>query len=156
VGSTCQRRFASPRSLSLSPSAQWGRVVGNGCSRLRSLFCLCLAGPLSQHTEPFPPRARSLSLRRGTALSAPPSPHPAMDQHARTRARTLRSLATSPAHTPQLLFEHRPHPHSLPRSISRKLALCQRRSTSPETRARRAGHLACRKPCQATPSSAPR
>jgi hypothetical protein len=101
-------------------------------------FCLCLAGPLRQHTERFPPRARSPSLRRGTALSAPPSPRPAVDQHVRTRARTKRSPATSPAHAPQLLFEHRPHPHSLPRFISPKLALslalCPRRSTSPETR----------------------
>jgi hypothetical protein len=92
-------------------------------------FCLCLVGPLHQHTEPFPPRARSLSLRRGTALSAPPSPCPAVDQHAHTHTRTPRSPATSPAHAPQLLFEHHPHPHSLPHSILRKLALSRAQPT---------------------------
>ena len=93
-----------PRMLSHPLSAQWDRVFGTGCPRLRALFCLCLAGPLRQHTEPFPPRARSLSLRRGTALSAPPSLRPIVYQHARTRGHTPRSLATSPAHASQLLF----------------------------------------------------
>jgi hypothetical protein len=38
-------------------------------------------------------------------------------------ARTPRSPATSPTHAPQLFFEHRPHPHSLPCPISCRLAL---------------------------------
>jgi hypothetical protein len=67
--------------------------------------------------------ALSLSLRRGTLLSAPPSSCPAMDQHARTHARSPGSPTTSPAHTHQLPFEHRPHPHSLPCPISHSLTL---------------------------------
>jgi hypothetical protein len=82
-------------------------------------FSLRLTGPTCQHTEPFPPRARFPSLRSGNALSASPSPRTAVDQ----RARTPRSPAKSPAHAPQLPFEHRPHPHSLPCLISRKLTL---------------------------------
>ena len=50
-------------------------------------------------------------------------PTPVVDQHARTRARTPRSPATSPARAPQHLFEHRPRPHSFPRPISHSLAL---------------------------------
>eukprot|EP00267_Zea_mays_P054476 XP_020407715.1 vegetative cell wall protein gp1-like [Zea mays] len=42
-----------------------------------------------------------------------------MDQH----ARTPRSPAMSPAHAPQLPFEHRPHPFSLPSLISSKLTI---------------------------------
>jgi hypothetical protein len=80
-------------------------------------FSLCLAGTTYHHTEPFPPRARLPSLRRGTTLSVLPSPRTIMDQ----RALTLRSPATSPAHAPQLPFGHRPHPHSLPCLISSKL-----------------------------------
>jgi hypothetical protein len=96
--------FFLTRSLSLPLSAQWGRVVGTGCPRSHAVFCICLAGPLRQHTELFPPCARSHSLRRGTALSASPSLRPAMDQNACTRAHTPRSLATSPAHGPPAPF----------------------------------------------------
>jgi hypothetical protein len=143
--------------LLLSPSAQWGRSVGASCPRPRAPLPLCLVGPLRQRAKLFPPRARSLLLRRGTPLSAPPSPRPAVDQHARTHARTPRSLATSPAHAPQLLFSTaRTRTRSLVpfHIVSLPLALYPRRSTSPETRARRAGHLARQKPRQATPSFA--
>jgi hypothetical protein len=107
-------------SLSLSLSAQWGRAVGASCLHPRAPLPLCLAGPSRQCAEPLPPRARSLSLCRGTALSAPPSPRPPWTN---TRARMPRSPAMSPTHAPHLLFEHRPHPHSLPRPISHSLAL---------------------------------
>jgi hypothetical protein len=49
---------------------------------------------------------------------------------------------TSFAHTPQLLFEPRPHPRSLPCLISPSLALCCRRSCSPEIRRHAAGRPA--------------
>jgi hypothetical protein len=70
------------------------------------------------------PRAPALSLAApwdrpvSSAFIAP-----AVDQHARTRARTPRSPATSPSHAPQLLFEQLPCPHSLPCLISHSLAL---------------------------------
>jgi hypothetical protein len=70
-----------------------------------SPFRPCLRGPSRQCDEPFPPCTRSLSLHRGTALSAPPPLRTAMDQ----RARTSRTPATSFAHAPQLPFEHRRH-----------------------------------------------
>jgi hypothetical protein len=91
----------------------------------------------------------SPSLHRGTALSAPPSPRTAMDQ----RACTPISLATSPAHAPQLPFEPRSHPHSLPCPISRKLTLSRAllSPASPEFCARRADHPTRQKPRQAVP-----
>jgi hypothetical protein len=62
-------------------------------------------------------------------------PAPVVEEHARTRARTLRSLATSPTHAPQLLFEHRPRPHSLPRPISHSLTLsCSAHAARPRRR----------------------
>jgi hypothetical protein len=82
-------------------------------------FSLCLAGPTRQHTEPFPPRVCFPSLRRGASLSVLPSPRTVVDQ----RARMPRTPATSTAHAPQLPYEHRPHPLSLPCLISRKLTL---------------------------------
>jgi hypothetical protein len=123
VGSTCQRCFPSARAFSPSPSTQWGHSVAVSCPRLYPPLPLCLAGPPRQRAEPFPTRARSPSLRRGTPLSAPPSPRPTVDQHARPHARTPRSPATSLTHAPQLLFEHHPHLHSLPCPVSHSLAL---------------------------------
>jgi hypothetical protein len=83
-------------------------------------FRLCLMGPSCQRDELFPP-ARPLPLVApgGAALSALPSPRTVVDQ----RARTSRSLTTSPAHAPQRPFEHGLHPHSLPCLILRKLTL---------------------------------
>jgi hypothetical protein len=105
------------------------------------------------------PCAPALSLCvcvcRGAALSASPSPRPPWTStralaHARQDPRPHRP----PTH-PQLLFEHRPRPHSLPRPISHSLALslalCPRCSTSPETHARLDNRPAHRKPRQATP-----
>jgi hypothetical protein len=89
-----------PRMLSLPLSTQWDQVVGASCLRPRAPLHLCLTASPHQCAEPLPPRARSLSLRRGTALSALPSPRPVVDQNARTRARTPRSSATWPAHAP--------------------------------------------------------
>jgi hypothetical protein len=84
---------------------------------------LCLAGPIRQ-TPSRCPRTPALSLATLWDPSVSSAfPAPAVDQRARTRTRMPRSPATSPAHAPQLLFEHRPRPHSLPRPISHSLAL---------------------------------
>jgi hypothetical protein len=114
----CSRRLigglhlsaAFPLSLRLlpSPSTQWGCSIGASCPRPRAPLPLYLVGPPHQHAEPFPSRVRSLSLHRGSPLSALPSLRPAVDQHAHAR-RDPRP--------------HRPHPHSLPHPILRKLAL---------------------------------
>jgi hypothetical protein len=79
----------------------------------------CKPNSLSVIAMSCSPRARSLSLHCGTSVLTPPSPWTTMDQ----RARMPRTLAMSPAHAPQLPFEHRPHPLSLPCLISRKLTL---------------------------------
>jgi hypothetical protein len=86
---------------------------------LAPVFSLYLMGPTCQHTELFLPHVRFCSLHRGASLLVLPSPRTTMDQ----RACTPRTPATSPAHVPQLPFEHRPHPHSLPCLISCKLTL---------------------------------
>jgi hypothetical protein len=85
-------------------------------------------------------------------------PAPAVDKRAHShtfvgilghvaRPRPQLFLSTAHAHT------HIPVPFHV---ASLSLSLCRRHSTSPETRACRAGHPARRKPRQVTPSSAPR
>jgi hypothetical protein len=120
---------------------------------------LCLVGPLRQAPSGYP-RAPTLPL---AAPWDPPVssafPAPTVDQHTRTRARSPSNSATLPAHAAQLLLStarartHFPIPFCI---VSLSLALCPRCSASPETRARHAGHLARRRPRQATPSSASR
>jgi hypothetical protein len=89
----------------------------------RAPLPLCLVGLPSQCAEPLPPRALPLShcavgpLCQLRLLHAHLGP-----EHVHSR-RTLRTLATSPAHAPQLLFEHRPRPHSLPHPSLHNLAL---------------------------------
>jgi hypothetical protein len=123
VSATCEQSFPPPRAHSLPLSAQWGQVVGTGCPRLRVPLPLCLVGLLRQTPNHYP-RAPALSL---AAPWEPPIssafPAPAVDQRARTRAHSPGSSATSPAHAPQLIFEHRPCKHSLLRPISHSLAL---------------------------------
>jgi hypothetical protein len=55
---------------SLPPAAQWGRPVGAGFLRARTLLSLCPVGPVHQRWLPFP-----LSLISGTHLSDPPLPN---------------------------------------------------------------------------------
>jgi hypothetical protein len=121
------------------------------------LFPHCLAGPVRQSPSRYPPCPFSLSLRRGPALSAPPSPRPPW-----TSARALTHVAgildhdASPRAPAPFLSPAHAHTHS-PASIRTappSLALCSRRQTSPETRASLLGHLARRRPRQATLSSA--
>jgi hypothetical protein len=118
------------------------------------LFPLCLVGPLCQ----MPSRCPALPCQLRPPLSAPPSPRPPW-----TSERTLTHVAGILGHvalpTPQLLFEPRPCPHSIPASfhvVPLPLALCSRRQTSPKTRACLSDHLARRRPRQATPSFVPR
>jgi hypothetical protein len=122
VGSTCQRQFHSPRALSLSLSLP----SGSGLSAPVALVPLAPSASrarLVSASNHYPLRARSLSF--AVPCDRPVSsafPAPAVDQNTRTCARTPRSPATSPAHAPQLIFEHLPHPHSLPCLISHSLA----------------------------------
>jgi hypothetical protein len=115
-----------------APPDRWAPPVSGGFLHraLSSPLSLCLVGSVCQRQSPspthpcqrsesFPPRICSLSLHHGTSLSALSFPRTAVDQ----RTRTPRTLATSPAHAPQLPFEYRPHPLSLPYLISRKLTL---------------------------------
>jgi hypothetical protein len=143
-----QRQFPRPRALFPLPLPSGAGLSAPVAFARAPTFSLCPMGPTRQRAEPFPPRTCFLSLCHGAALSAPPSPRTAVDQ----RARTPRTPAMLPAHAPQLPFEYRPHPLSLPCLISHKhtlsLALYPRRS--PETRVRRAGHPARHKLQQAT------
>jgi hypothetical protein len=107
------------RALSLSLPSGAGLSAPVAFARA-PLFPLSLVGPPRQCTESLPPHAGSLSrcvvgppcelclprARRGPASACTP-----------------RSPATSLAHTPQLLFEHHPRPHSLSRPSSHSLAL---------------------------------
>jgi hypothetical protein len=118
-----------------------------------------LRARFARHRAVAPARPLSLSLRRGTPPISSAFPAPVVDQRARIRAHLPESSATSPAHAPSSFFRLARARTRSPvpvRTASPSLALCPRRSASPKTRARRADHLARRRPCQATPSSAPR
>jgi hypothetical protein len=130
VGSTCQRRLPSPRALSLCR-------VGPGCQCQFRLLARPSPPSASQARLVSAPscyhRTPALSLSLVASWDRPASfafPAPDVDQHAHTRARTPRSPATSPAHAPQLLFEHRPHPHSLSHPSSHNLAISRALHTS--------------------------
>jgi hypothetical protein len=137
-------------------------------------------GPLCQRRFPSPTRS-SPSLPREAASSARRtiSPHAPVPSRCAVGPSCQLRLSRAPSWTSTCALAHarrdprprRPptHPisflsttHTRTRSpipfctASLSLALYPRRSTSPETRARRAGHLARRKPRQATPSFAPR
>jgi hypothetical protein len=148
-----------PCALSLPLSAQWGRAVGASCLRSRIPLPLCLMGPPRQRIEPLPPCDRPLSLRRGTTLLAPSSPRPRWT-NTRALAHACQDLRPRrpPTHPSSFLSTTRARTRSpVPfRTASPSLALCPRRSASPETLARRASRPVRRKPRQTTPSSAPR
>jgi hypothetical protein len=104
-----------------------------------------------------PARSLSPSLRRGPPLSVPPSPRPlwtsarALAHVAGILSHDTRPRAPAPFLSPTHARTHSPASfHAAPLS----LALCPHRPTLPETRARLPGHLARRRPRQATPSSA--
>jgi hypothetical protein len=129
--------------------------VGPGCRRQlpppsRPSSLSASRAHFARHQVVAPACPLSLSLHRGTPcqLRLP---------RARTRARSPKSSAMTPAHVPSsflsLALTRSPVPF---RTAPPSLALCPRRSASPETRAHRAGHLAHRRPHQATLSSAPR
>jgi hypothetical protein len=82
-----------------------------------SLLSLFVAGPGRQRRCMFAPCA-PLCLCRGTALSGPSSPQTIVDPC----ARMPRKLAMSTAHLPQLPFDPRSHPLSLPCLISLTLS----------------------------------
>jgi hypothetical protein len=104
---------------SFSPSAWWGRSVSVGFLRPHARALSLSNGPDPSALQTVP-SAHLLPLAAPWGpLSAPPFLQTAVDQ----RARTPRTPATSPAHTPQLPFEHRPHPLSLPCLISPTLTL---------------------------------
>jgi hypothetical protein len=128
VGPTCRRQFPSPvRSLSLSLSHGPGSLVPSHCPR----------------ASPF------LSLRRGPALSVPPSPlspwtgecalvHVAgfLGHDARPRAQLpFLEPRPCPAHTPRLISLSFTLSHALPTPLAaaRDPRPCSRPSSSPET-----------------------
>jgi hypothetical protein len=85
---------------------------------------LYLKGLVRQSLSRCPARPLSLSLRRGPPLSASPSPHlPWTSEHALAHVAGILSHVALP--TPQLLFEPRPCPHSLPRLVSCSTALAR-------------------------------
>jgi hypothetical protein len=137
VGPRCRRRFLRPR----APLPSLPR------------------GPGSPVAEPLLRAfALSLSLRRGPPLSAPPSSRsPWTSAHAlahvvRILGHNARPRAPAPFLSLARARTHSPAPfHAVPLL----LVLCPRCPTLPETRARLPGHLARRRPRQATPSSAP-
>jgi hypothetical protein len=143
--------------ISLPLAAQWGRAVDAGSFAPVPLLPLCLVGLVRQSLSHYPACSPSLSLRRGPPVSAPPSPRPPW-----TSARALahvtgilghdaRPRAPAPFLSPACV--HTNSPASIC-TAPPSLALYSRRQTTPETRARLPGHLARRRPRQATPSSA--
>jgi hypothetical protein len=137
VGPICRRQFPSPPALSLSLSLS--------------------RRPGSQVAEPLP-RAplSSLSAPWACPVSSAPSAL-AVDRCVRTRARRRISRPRRLPTCPAPFLEPRQCPTHTPRLISLSftlLALCPRRQPLTETRARVPGHLARRRPLQASPSSA--
>jgi hypothetical protein len=143
-------------SLSLPSGARLSAPVALACAFLSLSASWAY---FARHRTITPARPLSLLLRRGSPLSAPPSPRPPW-----TSARALAHIRQDPrprrppTHLSSFLSTARASTHfSVPfRTASLSLALCPCRLASPETLARRAGHLACRRPHQATLSSAPR
>jgi hypothetical protein len=114
-----------------------------------------LRARFASHRAVAPARLLSPSLCCGPPLSVPPTPRPPWTSAhvARILGHDARPCAPAPFLSPT-----HAHTHSLAsfHAAPLSLALCPRRPTSPETRACLPGHLAHRRPCQATPSSAPR
>jgi hypothetical protein len=74
VDPACHRQLSLARTLPLSLAAQWGRSVGASFLRLRAPSLSLSRGPRSPVAKPLPRVSHFLSLRRGPALSVPPSP----------------------------------------------------------------------------------
>jgi hypothetical protein len=136
VGPGCRRQLPPPsRPSSLSASQ----------ARFAKHRVVAPARPLSLAASWDPCQLHLPRAHRGPARA-----------HSRTFAE---SSATSLAHAPSSFLSPA---HARTRSpvpihtASPSLALCPRRSASPETRAHRAGHLARQRPRQATLSSTPR
>jgi hypothetical protein len=96
-------------------------------SLARTPLSLCAAGSACQCNYTFTRPCSTLSFYAVGPL-APSSPRTIADP----RARTLRTPATLPAHIPQLPFEPRPHPLSLPYHISPTFALSRTQPPPPE------------------------
>jgi hypothetical protein len=155
VGASLPRTLLS-LSHSLPSGAELSAPVPLACAPLFPLF---LMGPLYQAPSRFP-RAPVLSLSAPWACAVSFAlPAPAVDHRARTRARRRDPRPRRPPTRPcPFLSPARACTHS-PASfhiVPLPLALCSCRQTSPETHASLHGHLARRRPRQASPSSAPR
>jgi hypothetical protein len=148
---------SAPRAFPLPPSALWGQLVGASCFPPAHPSSLSASRARSARRRAVAPRSPSLSLslRRGPSLLAPPSPRPPWtSERALVHVTGILSHVTLP--TPQLLLSParvRTHSPALFHTVPPSLVLCSCRQTSPETRARLPGHLARRRPRQATPSS---
>jgi hypothetical protein len=114
----------------LSPSPF---LVGPGCRclfpRPRALLLSLLCKPALPVVEPLPPRDRPLSAPWACAVSST-FPVPAVDQRARALAHVVGNLDHVVRPHVLALFEHYPHPHSLPRLISRSPTLASALPTS--------------------------
>jgi hypothetical protein len=95
------------------------------------LSSLCLTGPVRKSPSRCPTHPFSLSLHHGPSLSVPPSPRLSWTSEC-ALTHVARILGHVALPRPQLLFEPRPRPHSLPRLISRRPALARALLTPPE------------------------
>jgi hypothetical protein len=156
------RRIGSPlsRLLPLSRSLPSGADLSAPVSSPARPSSLSLSRrPGSPVVEALPHASPFLSLRCGPSMSVPPPAALAVDRRVRTRARCRISQPRCPPTRPAPFLEPRQCPALAPASFyaaSPSLALCPRRRQPPETRALVPGHLARRRPRQASPSSAPR
>jgi hypothetical protein len=148
-----QRQFPRSRALFPHPLHSGAGLSAPVAFARAPTFSLCLMGPTCQRAEPFPPCTCFLSLRHGTALSAPlPREPPWTSAHARREPRP-RCLPTRPSSLLSTARTRSLSPTSF-RTSTLSLLLYPRRSS--KTRVRRAGHPTRHKLQQATPSSVPR
>jgi hypothetical protein len=122
---------APPSSL----SASWARSAMRRAVAPRApSLSLCVVGLPCQLRPPHARRGPASAHSRTSSGSSATSlcPHPS----------SFLSLAHARTHSPASFH-----------AVSPSLVLCSRRQTSPETHARLPGHLAHRRPRQATPSS---
>jgi hypothetical protein len=163
-----------------APHDRWDPLdSGNFLSRAPSLSCPLprgarLSAPVSSPARPSPLSASraQFASRRAVAPRAPSLslcavglPYQLRPPHARCEPASTHSLTLSGSSAtllcPRLssfLSPARARTHS-PASfhaVPPSLALCSRCQSSLETRVRDLGHLSHRRPCQATPSFAPR
>jgi hypothetical protein len=149
-----------PRALSLSLSLPSGTGLSAPVSLARALFSVSASRARFVSTlsrSPHVPAPSRCAVGPPYQLRLPRAP-PWTNTHALAHARRDPQPRRPPTHPSSFLSTARTrtrspvpfHARSLP------LALCPRCSTSLETRARSAGHLAHQKPCQATLSSASR